>query len=168
MSISYADMREIVAIQHKHKQDISSAEFHNEFIDCMTKVRMEQHRKIEDKVEALLNQLVFPDVMIVEMSKILSPKKKKIKFNIIKKIGWDKVDYSCGCGDSVSCEKCYIEEDVECNSCEGICDSYDYNECEECSKIICDNCRHSCYSICYDCKPKGMLEEEVECECCEE
>ena len=60
------------------------------------------------------------------------------------------------------------EEDVECNSCEAICDRYDYNECEECSKIICDSCRHSCYSICYDCKPKGMLEEEVECECCEE
>tara|TARA_R110000772_G_scaffold265703_1_gene387352 strand:+ start:507 stop:938 length:432 start_codon:yes stop_codon:yes gene_type:complete len=60
------------------------------------------------------------------------------------------------------------EEDLECNSCEAICGWDDFNECEECCKIICDSCRHSCYSICYHCKAKGMLEEEVECECCEE
>ena len=83
MPISYADMREIVAIQYKGESHKEGEDL-DQFIDCMTKIRMEQHTKIEDKVEALLNQLVFPDEMIVEMSKLLSPKKKKIKFNIKK------------------------------------------------------------------------------------
>ena len=83
MSISYADMREIVAIEHKGESHKEGEDL-DQFIDCMTKIRMEQHTKIEDKVESLLNQLVFPDEMIVKMSKALSPKKKKIKFNIKK------------------------------------------------------------------------------------
>ena len=92
-SISYADMREIVAIQHKGESHKEGEDL-DQFIDCMTKIRMEQHTKIEDKVEALLNQLVFPDEMIVEMSKLLSPKQKKIKFNI-KKVEEEEVACEC-------------------------------------------------------------------------
>ena len=134
---------------------------------------------------------------VVKMVKAEYAKQKKIKFKVKKveeeepylcvdcgkdfkwKSGTSSTgagvnSYHCGsCGvkewDSFNKKQAEEEEDVECNSCEEtICDSNGYNECEECSKIICDSCRHSCYSICYDCKPKGMLEEEVECECCEE
>ena len=118
MSISYADMREIVAIQHKgdsHKE----GEDLDQFIDCMTKIRMEQHTKIEDKVEALLNQLVFPDEMIVKMSKLLSPKKNKIKFNI-KKVEEEK------------CEKC----DIRLGKYEGTWEM----KVEWCGKTMCGEC----------------------------
>tara|TARA_R110002110_G_scaffold8247_2_gene41171 strand:+ start:118 stop:828 length:711 start_codon:yes stop_codon:yes gene_type:complete len=145
MSISYADMREIVAIQHKgdsHKE----GEDLDQFIDCMTKIRMEQHTKIEDKVEALLNQLVFPDEMIVKMSKLLSPKKKKIKFNIKK-----------------------VEEEY-CDDCEGQCRADETEECEDCKiklRIGCANnpSNHSIFDgCCDDCREE---EEFYEVSCAE-
>ena len=131
MPISYADMREIVAIQHKGESHKEGEDL-DQFIDCMTKIRMEQHTKIEDKVEALLNQLVFPDEMIVEMSKLLSPKKKKIKFNIKK-----------------------VEEEEYCDDCEGQCRADETEECEDCKiklRIGCANnpSNHSIFDGCCD------------------
>ena len=52
---------------------------------------MEQPKQIEDKVETQLNQLVSPDEMIVEMSKVLIPKINKIKCNIKKTEEYEKM-----------------------------------------------------------------------------
>ena len=83
MSISYADMREIVAIEYKGESHKEGEDL-DQFIDCMTKIRMEQNTKIEDKVNSLLNQLVVPKEMAVEMGKHLSPKKNNLNFKVKK------------------------------------------------------------------------------------
>ena len=160
MSISYADMREIVAIEHKGESHKEGEDL-DQFIDCMTKIRMEQHTKIEDKVESLLNQLVFPDEMIVKMSKALSPKKKKIKFNIKKvekKESYEEWSRRTGKDKEwTSLEKEFYnkEEEEYCDDCEGPCRADETEECEDCKiklRIGCANnpSNHSIFDGCCD------------------
>ena len=135
MSISYADMREIVAIQHKGESHKEGEDL-DQFIDCMTKIRMEQHTKIEGDVEALLNKLVFPKEMVVEMSKLLSPKKKKIKFNLKKVVEEKWVEKDCPIEENNDdCSVCgIIMTDDDMYSATGKCESCLGEEVEECEK----------------------------------
>ena len=74
-------MREIVKLECEGRQgwNEGSASAQEYFIDCMTKVRVEQYKSVDDKIEALLNKIVFPEEMIKEA---LKPEKKKKKFNV--------------------------------------------------------------------------------------
>tara|TARA_R110000765_G_scaffold110389_3_gene201800 strand:+ start:2013 stop:2279 length:267 start_codon:yes stop_codon:yes gene_type:complete len=79
--IPFKTMREIVKLECEGRQgwNEGSASAQEYFIDSMTRVRVEQYKSIDDKIEALLNKIVFPEEMIKEA---LKPKKKKLKFNV--------------------------------------------------------------------------------------